>query len=334
MTTQSNKIELKPCPFCQENPELSAFKSFAFGDQWQIDCKTPTCIEVSTGCRNSEQEAIKLWNTRALESQDRKVILAENLTDEQLESIKAAKVPEPMGSIADALDGLEAQSDGDIRATTMEMLTVGKDQWGEDLIVMGKPNAIAALKTKHPRAAASVPDDALEEAFRVRDAMSQRMTDPKDIIASYNFVDEHGVSPQQYIDQRARLSAPIPAAQEVDVEALKREIGKGFYGPEYYEGISDAVDHLVAAGHLKAQGDSIEDQDHIKVYPGHPLFKQLLTGYNTTVKQPDVGALVEEKFAEDWKGRSWWGASATDKDRAKYWFKKGVEAALSQWEGK
>lgn len=55
-------MKLKPCPFCGKDP---VSKSLCSGAEWIVKCTNPKCsFSVKTYPRETEQNAIKLWNTR------------------------------------------------------------------------------------------------------------------------------------------------------------------------------------------------------------------------------------------------------------------------------
>lgn len=67
--------ELKPCPFCGAEPMIHHDYSSESGDWWIIDCLNDDCpvcytraawdgVNVTTGWRATEEEAVKAWNTR------------------------------------------------------------------------------------------------------------------------------------------------------------------------------------------------------------------------------------------------------------------------------
>lgn len=67
--------KLKPCPFCGGKPYLYHDCSSESGDWYVIDCLNDNCpmfnrrgawdtVNVTTGWRKTEEEAIRAWNTR------------------------------------------------------------------------------------------------------------------------------------------------------------------------------------------------------------------------------------------------------------------------------
>ena len=77
--------KLKPCPFCGCEAMVHHDYSSESGDWWVIDCLNDDCpmchtrgawdgVNVTTGWRTTEAEAIEAWNTRY----ERTVKLKEN----------------------------------------------------------------------------------------------------------------------------------------------------------------------------------------------------------------------------------------------------------------
>lgn len=59
--------ELKPCPFCGAPAELEGV--YMFGSTvWFVNCLNPECeIRPGTGHYDTKDEAVKVWNRRAVE---------------------------------------------------------------------------------------------------------------------------------------------------------------------------------------------------------------------------------------------------------------------------
>lgn len=68
-------MELEPCPFCGGKPYFYHDYSSESGDWYTIDCLNENCpmfhqrgawdtVNVTTGWRKTEDEAVKAWNTR------------------------------------------------------------------------------------------------------------------------------------------------------------------------------------------------------------------------------------------------------------------------------
>ena len=68
--------KLKPCPFCGGEAEIQHDYSSEIGDQWVVDCLNEGCcmmhqtgawdrVNVTTGWRSTESEAVEAWNRRA-----------------------------------------------------------------------------------------------------------------------------------------------------------------------------------------------------------------------------------------------------------------------------
>ena len=65
--------ELKPCPFCGGEPS-TGFIDYE-GDTWvgkhEVSCFNNKCVvQPNTDSYETEEDAIKAWNTRALEVKD------------------------------------------------------------------------------------------------------------------------------------------------------------------------------------------------------------------------------------------------------------------------
>lgn len=55
--------EIKPCPFCKCNP-LRAWRIGVYDKPWFVEC--PKCL-ASGPHAETEEDAIELWNMRAIE---------------------------------------------------------------------------------------------------------------------------------------------------------------------------------------------------------------------------------------------------------------------------
>lgn len=56
---------LKPCPFCGEQPEINEYHGFAT-PHYSVDCMNDSCpAYVGSSLKETKQEAIEAWNTRA-----------------------------------------------------------------------------------------------------------------------------------------------------------------------------------------------------------------------------------------------------------------------------